>query len=376
MKASDGVLLFGTESSTRRSLWRSAMMSRSLTTHGVIDGSLQATETRSPTQTRRNLYSVEAMMPISWRGTMVVPSNVAQQIADRINACSEFRIGKGRSVRGRGRMVAQVINDGKEMEAYFQPLDTNLDRTAIVLQSPVAIPSHLHTELARGRMSAETVLRSIAADWLAYHQLPPLDSAPSTWASAGIRFGWNRHSSSGPLQGALPVLLPGSIFTLTEIAPKKALMQAICSGFHHNPHLADETLRRGFGCVAVHPGQAQAMFEGRGTLRHRNSAQLAIAMKVVYEMRNVSHLPRPSQIRAVEQRIRLPTSSDRPGSTIEALQYLSDQCQRIPEVWQAWEASIDLVEKLLKDFTPGVAKQSLQTMADMAVAHYQERQSK
>ncbi len=104
-------------------------------------------------------FSVEAMMPMSWRGMIVVPANVAQDIADMINACAEYRIGKGRSVRGRGRMIAQVIAGQQEIENYFDAGHAHTDRTAIVLQSPVAIPQQLHAELTSGHMSAEAVLR-------------------------------------------------------------------------------------------------------------------------------------------------------------------------------------------------------------------------
>lgn len=374
MKATDGVLLFGPDPATPRTLWRSAMMPRSITTHGVIDGAVQESDSDNPSQTRRNLFSVEAMMPMSWRGMIVVPASVAHYIADLINGCVEYRIGKGRSVRGRGRMIAQVIDGQQDIEKYLDAGHSQTDRTAIVLQSPVAIPGQLHAELTTGRMSAEAVLRAMAEPWLKHYGLPHLDSTPSTWASAGIRFGWNRHARTAGREEAVAVLLPGSVFTLAHKASREQLARAIQGGFYYEPEKTDTTLRRGFGCVEVHPGTAQAFYSGRGASCRRSSAELALAMKLVYELRG-SRLPRPSQIRAVERRIRLSDGRDRKGSTLDALDYLERQCQRLPEVWHAWEASIGLVERILKDYSPQVAQEALKSLADIAVVQYQVEDS-
>ncbi len=121
-------------------------------------------------------------------------------------------------------------------------------------------------------------------------------------------------------------------------------------------------------------GCAQAFHSAHGDSIQRSSAELALAMKHVYELRR-SHLPRPSQIRAVEQRIRTPNKQGDSGSTLEALKYLEHQCQRLPEIWHVWESSILTVEKILKEHSPGVAQQALKTLADIAVVQYQAEES-
>lgn len=362
LKASDGVLLFPVDASSNPKLWQSGMMPRHVTTHGVVDGPSSASDSGS----RRNLYSVEAMMPMCWRGHVVVPNNVADQIVDTINSHREFRVGKGRSVRGRGRLVAGRVEDPTSMFTC-QP-----NRLALVVQSPVLIPRSLHQQINTGAKSAEDVLRELATAWLSHHGLPRIRDSHGVWANAGLRFGWNRHADGGPFQGAAAVLQPGSIFTIEGNIESERLARAMMAGFHSDPGAPDPSKKFGMGCLAVHPGVAKSFYEPPTSSRRQgrhDSGRLNEAMKLVYAMRQTSHLPRPSQIRGIQRMIN-PNDED---TLHEARKHLRHQCERLAEIWHAWEPIADDVERLLKEFPADVASQALKSLADIATVHHDSR---
>lgn len=375
LKAADGVLLFGDgvrrirgTADASRLLWKSAHMPRHLSTHGVMDGPRSRTSTKA---NGRNLYSVEAMAPLIWRGQVAVPENLADLIVKDFEQQPYVHVGKARTVRGLGRIIARRVApaDGQGLVAADYG-------KVLVLQSPVEIPEGWYAELTEHRESAEEILRRTAQRWLAHHHLPDLSADPNVWANAGIRFGWNRtigtNGSSPGFQKAVPVLLPGTVFTLTEVPDPTALRTALVAGFSAEPGVYSEVGKsRAFGALAAHPGVAEGLYVQKQPIRMTESTSLREAMKVVMTLSESSHLPSPSQIRAVEQRI----LGDQ-KSLQDARSYLEDQCKRIIRVWHDWEPVYNEVHMLLTRHNPADAKAALSTLADMAVSRLREGKEK
>lgn len=371
LKASDGVLLVTPVPGTRR-LWKASEMPRHLTTHGVSDGPATASEDR---RAGRNLYSVEAMMPMYWRGIVTLPSNLAESFVTSINQREEYRFGKGRSVRGRGRLIARIMPADATSLLNATPADggDNQDRTALILQSPVAVPRSLHSK----GMSADDVLREIAASWLKTRGLPSLAEKPATWASVGLRFGWNRHDGDRPFQEAVPVLQPGSVFTLSELANPADLQAALIAGFHHDSHDAVEEKQKGHGALAVHPGIATGFYQSPRTSPEIGNRTLAEAMRIVDGLRSRSHLPSPSQIRGVQQRIATIGPHDEQRESLNAAKsHLATQQVQRPDVRLAWDPIADEVGRVLSDFTPEIAHRALKTLADIASVQRDEKEAR
>ena len=196
----------------------------------------------------------------------------------------------------------------------------------------------------------------------------------------GIRFGWNRTTGFGGraagFQDAVPVLLPGSVFTLSA-APEdpERLRTALVAGFCAEPGKAtDPNSRRGrdFGSVAVHPGKAESLYESKPTIRVAESQPFSAAMRIVLKLEEQPHLPSPSQIRAVEQRIKAGTPAEQQKSVGEARDYLEDQCKRIVRIWHNWEGAYWEVTEILTQCSPADAKKALKALADIAVARQKE----
>ena len=100
MKAQDGVLLgiddmsLGIRNSVK--LWRSADMPRVFTTHGAHND--------AATTDGRNLYSLESMAPMIWRGFVALPAELEYILKDSFNIDNLVAFGKSRSVRGLGTL--------------------------------------------------------------------------------------------------------------------------------------------------------------------------------------------------------------------------------------------------------------------------------
>jgi hypothetical protein len=172
----------------------------------------------------------------------------------------------------------------------------------------------------------------------------------------------------------MPVLTPGSVFTLKSKADPEKLKAAVLAGFHANPKTDDPGRQRGFGAIAVHPGQAKEFYgDGSRKGRRLKTTRLKSAMEIVLRMDSLPYLPSPSQIRAVEQRIIVNADdSTNKASLGKAKEYLTNQCSRILDVWYAWEPIIDDVEHLLTDYEPVVAQKALKSLADIAVSKRKE----
>jgi len=373
LKGADGVLLHGGELlECQPALWKASHMPRKITTHGVLDGPREHAGTRS---NGRNLFTVDAMAPLIWRGMVAVPEDVADALIESFTANPEVSIGKARSVRGLGRLVARRMPEG----STFWNNEQDSDLTVLVLQSPALIPDATATEIAGGK-SGEHVLASIASQWLAHHGLPGLAKEPACWANVGIRFGWNRHGADGKgsrlgFQKAETVFLPGTVFALEGKADSDKLRKAILDGFRDVSDFDDSERTKGFGALAVHPGQANDLYRADRKPRRMRTTEMRRAMEIVLDCQGLAHLPSPSQIRAVEQRIQ--DTSDiakAKASVAEAKEYLDRQCGRIIKIWYDWELTYDYVVQLLNECEPASAKMALKSLSEISIARREDKQ--
>ena len=371
LKASDGVLLYGGAHLERQPLlWKSAHMPRKITTHGVLDGPREHVGTLA---NGRNLFTVEAMASMIWRGAISVPENVADALIESFDANPEVSIGKARTVRGLGRIVARRMPDGS---SFWGDSATD-DPTVIVLQSPALIPDEMARELATVR-SGEQILAPLAQQWLNHHGLPGLAKEPAVWANVGIRFGWSRHGDNGSgsrlgFQNAATVFLPGTVIALEAKADAAKLREAIQHGFRDVSRENDSGRTRGFGAVAIHPGQAKGLYHTEATPRQLKPTEMRRAMQIVLECKSLPHLPSPSQIRAIEQRILNTSDGAKANASVaEAKAYLDEQCGRIMKVWYDWERAYDYVASLLNEFQPATAKKALKSLAEISIARREE----
>ena len=383
LKASDGVILFGDGTqrlhrrdgnTTKRLLWKASHMPRKLSTHGVLDGPKCRENTRG---NGRNLYSVEAMAPLIWRGQVAVPENIADLLVAEFDAQPLVSVGKARTVRGQGRMIARRVD-----AADAAILNGSDSATVLVLQSPVQIPNEMHGKLSRHELSSEDILREMAEGWLKHYDLPGLAEMTgvprrqNVWANAGVRFGWNRTIGFGGraagFQNAVPVLLPGSVFMLASSADPTQLRKALLAGFCADPQNEPDPGRlRSFGSLAIHPGTAESLYIPEPTKRKMPAQPFRVAMELVLKLEAKSHLPSPSQIRAFEQRILAGTPVEQ-KSLEDARSYLEKQCKRIGRIWHDWESAYGEVTEILTQCSPSDAKKALKALADIAVTKQKE----
>lgn len=340
LKATDGVLVW--QRSGQRSLWKAGDMPHVISSHGV--------HSNPENPGRRNLFTVDAMAPLVWRGLVVMPENAAKKLIDSLNADPLVAIGKSRTVRGLGRLTAKIV------EGVPEEWRTTTDFTVLVVQSPLLLSDHSGS-------NAHEDLRRVAHEWTQRNKLPPLDEGPDRgpWANAGIQFGWNRHSRG--LQRACRVALPGSVIVFKDRIPDERLAEVLkldCPG--HGPGGGKE---RGFGAICVHPGKAQTVFEPTPKTPVRGDENAAEAIRSVLQMsRNAARLPSPSQIRAVQQRL----VKSGPEAAAE---YLKTQVERTSRIWFAWESIYEPCRQLLK-FDRPIAARALETLADLAVVKEKE----
>ena len=335
LKAADGVLLRWKNGRVR--LWKAAAMPHVVSSHGV--------HSDPETQGGRNLFTVDAMAPLIWKGLVVVPEDVAAILVAELERDPRVAIGKSRTVRGLGDLRAAVI-DGIPDEWQIRT-----EHTVLVVQSPLLLPD----QASPGR-TAEEELAVLAQEWLERHGLPAPDKG--TWASVGIRFGWNRHRAG--LQRACRVIQPGSVIAFSRQLDESKLAAAL-----RTDGLGLDGRERGFGAVSVHPGKAEGFYQAAPELRSIGSdapGQLRDAVRLILEIRQspAGRLPSPSQIRAVQQRL---VKSDKE----QTLKYLENQTKRTSPIWFTWEPIHSQVAQLLNGYSKPIASRALEILADMAI---------
>ncbi len=361
LKGSDGVLL-SKDGETR--LWKASEMPRHLSAHGVLDG-----PSTDGTIAGRNLYTVESMIPMYWRGYLALPNELADDFVTSLNQRTEYRFGKGRSVRGRGRLMARFCNGNALPGCADATLNGN---STFILQSPLEIPTASHEALVAGTISAEDCLGEIAKQWSLRHGLSSQnDPSPLCWASTGLRFGWSRHTASG-YQAARAVIEPGSVFMIPSMSNDVVkLKNAIVAGLCADTQDSRTSKQQGFGCIAIHPGKATAFYAGSAQQSRRGNASLAQVMKQIVPLGQFSHLPSTSQIRSLQQRIALTGDPQLDRASLkDASDYLAEQLERSTNIRVVWEPVAPVLSNLLNDeeLDATAVVRGLKTLADIAAA--------
>jgi len=355
LKASDGVLMVAGDSKKRTiKLWKASDMPHVVTAHGVRHDLERDNETG---MSRRNLFTVDAMAPLIWQGLVVMPEKAAERLIESLEEQPMVSIGKSRSVRGLGKMSAKIETS--------TPLEwttgSNLDRTVLVIQSPIGIPD---TIAYKGK-SAEEILLDIASSWAKRNGLdaPGLSGKPAslqaTWAAMGIRFGWNR--SEQGRQSAKRVLLPGSVVCFPKLLDSKKLHLAILDGFYQEDEQGCDPYRQlGYGAVAVHPGKADGFYQLKQAIQKKKSS-VQKAIQLVIQIAKNSPLPSASQIRVLQQRLEKSDQAD-------AREYLKNQCLRTARIWSTWKPiekeMFDLLDKGKHE--PEAASRALVVLSNLA----------
>lgn len=342
LKAADGVLL---REPRGVRLWKASDMPHVITAHGVLN---------DPTvEDGRNLFTVDAMAPMLWQGLVVMPADAAERLQQSLAHDPLVAFGKSRSVRGFGNLRATPI-EGIPPE-WHPP--QNAHRTVLIVQSPLLLP-----DMSGAPQRAEDALRQLAQNWANGHGLP--SHAIDTWANVRIHFGWNRHAASDNSTGRQPacrVAAPGSVIAFTTRLDPAVLAEALQGGM-------GEGRQRGFGAVSVHPGTATGLYtpEPRprvlsGSATHKDAVQ-----RVLDIWHHAEHLPSPSQIRAVQQRL-----DDRVGVD-KARAYLKHQTERTSRIWFTWEPIYSQIDELLSQCGPAESFKALELLADLAIASEKE----
>ncbi len=331
LKASDGVLLRNPDG--RVLLWKAASMPHTVTAHGVHG--------REPDD--RHLFTVDAMAPMLWRGLLVIPDAAADQLLSALRDNPVVSIGKSRSVRGMGTLVASMV------EGTPDQWQTYTEKTVLVVQSPLLLPDRS----AVGK-TAEQELSDLASAWAHQYGLP--NATAKTWVNIGIRFGWSRHQAGR--QQACRVVLPGSVITFSEKLDATALATALIGGVGLGGR------QRGYGAVSTHPGTAVELCRPEPKLRPArggSQARFRDAVELILEMRaTAARLPSPSQIRSVQQRL------DKSGKDV-AIEYLRNQILRTSKIWFTWESIHQQMAQLLEQYEAQVASRALTMLVNLAI---------
>lgn len=337
LKAADGVLLPG-ERDVR--LWRAVDMPRVVSTHGVHNGP----------NGDRALYTVEAMAPLVWRGLIACPPDAAAALEHLLAQDPRVAFGKARSVRGAGRLSLQ-----RRQRVADGLVTTGAAASLLIAQAPIALPATFSDA------PVQEQLQQLAGAWAEHHGLGAVDAV---WATAGLRFGWNRHQKTDGGTGrtsATRVILPGAVIRLRERPDSQRLEQALLAGL-------GEGRERGYGAMLPHPGRADSLYRDTPqppclASEHANAIKRALELE-----KAVPQLPSPSQISAVL------ASLER--SPEEARRYLKGQGGRGSHQYSKWQDTLHEIQQWLEgpdEHVQESARISLQVLRDQRAARQKEQ---
>ncbi|MDA1230615.1 MAG: hypothetical protein O2856_07570 [Planctomycetota bacterium] len=336
LKGSDGVLLRGSDSVR---LWRHGDMPRIWTAHGVHNGAATSEE--------RNLYQVEALAPMAFKGLLACPQDVADRFIEILNE-SFVSLGRSRSVRGGGTLRVKPVDSLSDYLNWTS--GPHLNNRIFVLQSPVGVPDSVASF-----GSAEAQLKSLV-------ELPVEEqikangiTGPGVLAGANILFGWNRHGKGARANQrhnrlrARRVITPGSVFVLRDSVDdlESYLLKGIGEG-----------KQEGLGCILPHPGIAESKYA-------RDSELLPVikstnqAGRWGLTLHQLAPHVSPSQIghlaALVEQK-----------SAVHAQQYLDKQLsEKSTKIWDRWKPVESELNDLFKH--PKEAAAALHVWQDLAI---------
>ena len=336
LKGSDGVLLRGTDS-TR--FWRHGDMPRIWTAHGVHNGAATSEE--------RNLYQIESLAPMVFKGLMACPQDISERFIEILNE-SFVSLGRSRSVRGGGTLRVKPI---ESLDRYFNwTTDPHLNNRIFVLQSPVGVPDSVSPFGC-----AEAQLKSIVELPIEEQIKANGFTCPGVLASANVLFGWNRHGRGARANQrhnrlrARRVITPGSVFALRD--PVDDLESYLLKGI-------GEGKQEGLGCILPHPGIAESKYA-------RDSASLPVikstnqAGRWGLKLHQLAPHVSPSQIGHL-------AALAEQESTVHAQQYLDRQLtERSIRTWDLWKPVKSELDNLFKQ--PEEATAALRVWRDLAI---------
>ena len=317
LKAADGVLL---SEKGKTLLWKAAAMPRVVTAHGVRNDQSVAEDDASNDNEnelrsgQRNLFTVDSMAPLIWSGKVFLPELAAKLLIQSLNESNRVSFGKGRSVRGHGKLVASdpVTYDS------FEWTGLDHEKEILVAQSPIEIPENYR------KLSAEDALAKIVNDWISDHKIANLQS-DQCWGTTSIRFGWNRTTRSttkkGGFESATLVLDPGATIRLSRPLTKDERK--------HLRHGFGTGRTRGFGAVSRHPGKAEGLFIVEAEQKKKESDPgLKTVMQKAIEI-TANAMPTPSQWAALR--------NERVLGKEKAITYLNRQLERPSAIFAVWK---------------------------------------
>ncbi len=325
LKAADGVLL---SNGASVKLWRASDMPRHVAAHVGLGADVP------------ELYTVEAMAPMIFRGWIAVPEEVAGILEASLRADPHVTFGRSKTVRGGGRLSVT------RRDPLSAVLGAKEDAQVFVVQSPIEVPSGWHD----GPADAALRLAVEQAGWGEVEQAQ---------ANIELRFGWNRHQIGTRVEAtnrlrAVPVIAPGSIVRMK--APLRELPTRLQQGVGGGRE-------RGFGSVLPHPGIAKHLYlplPALGEVKSRDPAgKWALRLVKAAEGSGLS----ASQISRLAQ---LATEGEaRVGAYLER-----QRRDRPAAIWDRWKGPITAIRELLADgsIDAAVKARALRAWQDAAVA--------
>ena len=334
LKATGGVLLRDTEGGV--SVWRSADIPRALSAHGVHrDGTGQ-----------RNLFTIEAIAPLTWSGLVALPREAAVALTESLTEDPHAAFGKARSVRGAGLLEAVKLTPA---DLAPPPLDQDMAGRVFVVQSPLRIDD----EAASGSCEETLAAMVRAAGWGAVQECH---------GAAGVRFGWNRHGlgdrgQEGNRLRAVRCILPGSVVVLEQ--PLEDLPSQLLTGVGGGRG-------QGFGGLLPHPGVAGKLnLPGVSMIKLGSTNAAGRKGLELYRMAPGGQGPAPAAISGLAGRL----ARDRDA----ALDHLKRQLQRSERFYRVWKRVASDVETLILQSTDAdhraFALDALRVWQDLAVAN-------
>lgn len=310
--------------------WKASDMPRFITAHGVHNGD----RGEGANLQKRNLFTVESMAPMTFTGFVSMPETAALLLMESLEKNPFVQLGKSRSVRGGGKLQAEVIEfENLSVMKTYEP-------GIFIVQSPVLVPRNLVGK------PVEDIMSSLAAE--AGFGTPEKGKVKGTMTT---RFGWNTKMSNGRI-GADVVICPGAVFKID--APVKNLTRMLIKGIGAGRE-------RGYGAVLPHPGVARVRFQETPKLRivpksNKNFGRGGFALW----KKARDHRLSASQISRVRELTIL--------NPDKALAYLETQQKDRPAaIWNRWKGVIREIETGIRDDSQYMAK-VLRVCQDLLVA--------
>ncbi|MFH1842390.1 MAG: RAMP superfamily CRISPR-associated protein [bacterium] len=331
-KGCEGIILGQTGG--HRTLWHPVDIPREMTAHVV--------------PADHNLYVVEAIAPLTWKGILALPERAANILKRQLDEQSHVVLGKSRGVRGLGTLRIEPI-DGSAPE--FQWAEAT---PALIAQSPVEIPDDLLSTEDAGTALCELAKRQ----W--HDQVPQQGSA-----LAGCRFGWNRRQLGDQLDKgfgrlrARRVFFPGAVIRFDRPLEPEQLQNMLLRGL-------GDGRERGFGAFLPHPGLPDNRFPTNIPL-----AKLASKYRQGIEsgLNLTEHRASPPSVSQIGS---LVSHTQRDRSIKEFLEGQKTRGSRGWEPWQAYQTALERLDSLtLEDRV-----RALEVWRDWCLAQKAERGSR